>query len=72
MTKREAAIVSAYTGFMLGDFSEMQQYAEELFGYPIFSHQFGNETLVKELRDLSRKDFTGISVVGYLKLWTQV
>lgn len=29
LTKREAAIISAYTGFMIGEFSEMHKYIEE-------------------------------------------
>lgn len=29
MTKREAAIVSAYTGILIGSFSDMHEYVEE-------------------------------------------
>lgn len=32
MTKREAAIVSAYTGYLIGEFSDFQAYAEEVMG----------------------------------------
>ena len=32
MTKREAAIVSAYTGVLIGDFNEMHRYIEEIMG----------------------------------------
>lgn len=35
MTKREAAIVSAYTGYVIGEFSDSQAYAEEVMG-PVF------------------------------------
>jgi len=64
MTKREAAIVSAYTGFMLGDFADMHAYAEELFGRPVFTHEFGSEEVYDELKRLAKPDFIGLNVVG--------
>ena len=39
MTKREAAIVSAYTGVLIGDFDEVHKYIEELLGRPVFTHE---------------------------------
>lgn len=39
MTKREAAIVSAYTGIMLGKFSDMLGYIEEILGRPVHTHE---------------------------------
>ena len=32
MTKREAAIVSAYTRYLIGEFSDFHAYAEEVIG----------------------------------------
>lgn len=64
MTKREAAIVSAYTGILIGNFSEMQAYAEDLFGRPIWTHEFGAEHFAGELKELSREDFIRIVVEG--------
>ena len=40
MTKREAAIVSVYTGVLIGDFSDFYAYAVEIMGRPIFTHEF--------------------------------
>jgi len=62
MTKQEAAIVSAYTGFLCGEFSYMHKYAEKLFGRPIFSHEFGSEIVAKKLKDLSKPDFIGLTI----------
>lgn len=62
MTKYEAAIVSAYTGFLIGDFSEMHKYAEKKFRRPIFTYQFANKIFTAELRKLSKDDFCNISV----------
>lgn len=32
MTKREAAIVSAYTGYLIGEFKDYHAYVEEIMG----------------------------------------
>lgn len=60
MNKRECAIVSAYTGFLCGEFSDMHGYAEELLGRPIMTHEFANEALVKELKEKSHEDFINL------------
>lgn len=36
MTKREAAIITAYTGVFIGDLDEFYKYAKELLGRPVF------------------------------------
>lgn len=54
MTKREAAIVSAYTGYLIGEFSDFQAYAKEIMGRPIFTHELPK--IVDELKEKSKKD----------------
>lgn len=60
MTKREAAIVSAYTGYLIGEFSDFQAYAEEIMGRPIFTHEF--PSIADELKEKSKKDFMSIKI----------
>lgn len=60
MTKREAAIVSAYTGYLIGEFSDFQSYAEGVMGRPIFTHEF--PYIAEELKDKSKKDFMSIKI----------
>lgn len=60
MTKREAAIVSAYTGYLIGEFSDFQAYAEEIMGRPIFTHEF--PSIADELNEKSKKDFMSIKI----------
>ena len=57
MTKQEKLIVSAYTGILMVDFHELHKFFEEKAGRPIFTHEFANEELVEELKDLVREDF---------------
>lgn len=56
MTKREAAIVTAFTGVLIGEFSEFHKYAEEIMGRPIFTHEFADEEIEKKLKELSKPD----------------
>ena len=57
MNKRECAIVSAYTGFLCGEFSGMHEYVEELFNGPVFTHQFGNKEFVERVKEMAKSDF---------------
>lgn len=61
MTKREAAIVSAYTGYLIGEFSDFHAYVEEIMGRPVFTHEF--PSIAEELKKKSKKDFMSIKVV---------
>lgn len=63
MTKQEAAIVAAYTGILIGNFSDMHKYAESKFKRPLFTHEFGNREIAEKLRELSKEDFISIKVV---------
>lgn len=60
MTKREAAIVSAYTGYLIGEFSDFQAYAEEVMERPIFTHEL--PYIAEELKWKSTKDFMSIRI----------
>lgn len=63
MTKREAAIVSAYTGIMLGSFSDMHGYVEEILGRPVWTHEFANDKTVEEIKQKSKNDFIKLEVI---------
>jgi len=62
MTKREAAIVAAYTGVMIGEFQEMHQYIEEIMGRPIQTFELGLDHVFNQIKEKSREDFKAIQV----------
>lgn len=62
MTKREAAIVSAYTGFLLGDFGAMHEYIEEIMGRPVFTHEMGSGGVVDQIQAKAKPDFLQLVV----------
>ena len=43
MTIREAAIVSAYSGFLLGKFSDLHEYIEQIMGRSVWKHELGTK-----------------------------
>ncbi len=62
MTKREAAIVSAYTGILLGELSDIHTYLKEIMGRPVFAHELGDEKFLKRIKEKAKPDFTAIKV----------
>lgn len=61
MTKREGAIISAYTGVMVANsFSDIQEYGDELFGFPTYTHMYGDESFVKALKEKAKSDFMNL------------
>ena len=62
MTKREAAIVTAYTGILIGTFSDFQEFAEVILDRPVFTHEFATGGVWDELKELVKPLFVGIEV----------
>ena len=63
MTKREAVVIETYTGICMlnGDDRNLAcQYAEELLGHPIMTHDFADRELMNKLKELSKPDFVEI------------
>lgn len=63
MTKRECAVVMAFTGTTMltgNDIGIFYSYLEELFGRPVYSHELANELCWAEIKEKSQKDFVEI------------
>jgi hypothetical protein len=63
MNKKEAAIISAYTGYLLGEFSDMHKYIEEIMDRPVFTHEMASKGFMAELHDKSKNDFVNLEVI---------
>jgi hypothetical protein len=61
LTKEQAAIVGAYTGFAIGPFSDIQEYAEKVLGKPLWTHEFADKKLMLKLREAAKADFIAIA-----------
>lgn len=60
MTKREAAIITAYTGVFIGDVDELYKYVSEIMGRTVFTHEFCR--MADEIKEKSKKDFFALKV----------
>ena len=55
MTREEAILLSAYTGFLLvRDFSDVHKFCEDTLGRSIWTHEFADEDVQKEIQDKLR------------------
>lgn len=63
MTKREAAIVSAHTGILIGEFSAMAEYVSEIVGHGVFDVNLANEC--RKHKDEILQDFNEICVENW-------
>lgn len=60
MTKKECAIVMAYTGIVMlsgEDFQIYHKYIEDIMGRPVWTHELANESVVEEIKEKSKYDF---------------
>lgn len=58
LEKEQALLISAYTGFLcVNDFSDVHEYCEKVLSRPIFTHQFADMELMKELREKLKPEF---------------
>lgn len=61
MNKREAQVFTAHTGLLFGEFSWLHQYAEEVLGRAVWTHELASPDIWQELKNLSEKEFMEIN-----------
>jgi len=57
MTEKEGAIIMAYSGIIFGSLKYIHKYAEQLLGRSIFTHEFADKKICKEIKEKSKNDF---------------
>lgn len=62
MTVREAAIVTAFTGTLIGKFSDAHKYIEEVMGRPVDPGEMKDKRFWEELSDKTLHAFLDIEV----------
>ena len=62
LTRREAAIITAYTGITLGDYFAFSDYAEEKLGTPPGSAEMSSKHWWDRLHEASKADFLALEV----------
>ena len=64
ITSREAAIIAAYTGTLIGDFATMHGYIEEIMERPVWTHEMGESDVWAEIKRRAKPDFLLLKVDG--------
>jgi len=59
LTSEQAVVVSAFTGYHIGDFAETHKAVEEKLGRPVWTHEF--PSLRDEIREAFRDDFIAMN-----------
>lgn len=62
MTRREAAVIGAYTGILCGPFNDLHQYIEEIMGRPVQTAELANEALAEEIKQKAKPDFLNLTI----------
>lgn len=62
LTKEQAAIIGAYTGYAAGPFSDIHEYVEKKLGRPVWTHEF--PSLTEEIQKAAKEDFIAIANEG--------
>ena len=60
MTRREAAIITAYTGFFIGQLGDVYKYLSELVGRPVYTHEI--PSVCDKYHSRIRQDFVMLEV----------
>ena len=57
LSREQAAIIGAFTGYTAGPFEDIHDYAEKKLGRSIFTQEFASQKVAEELREAAREDF---------------
>jgi hypothetical protein len=58
LTKRQAAVIGAFTGVCCGPFADIHEYVDSLPGFKgIGTISFGDADVARQIKEASRKDF---------------
>lgn len=58
ITKEQALIITGFTGTMaVKNFSDFHKDVEKRLGRPVFTHEFGSESVMAQIKEAYRADF---------------
>lgn len=60
MTYHEKIVVSAYTGYLMCDFSDMHEYIEKKLGRPVWTHEMADKDIQEAIHNAVRPDFIAL------------
>lgn len=64
LTRRQAAVIGAATGYLVGDFADMHDYIEEVMGRPVQTIEMALDETVSEIKAAAKPDLLKICNEG--------
>jgi hypothetical protein len=64
LSKEQSAVISAYTGYLCGNFGDMQEYVTKIMGRPVWTHEFADPVFAQKIRELAKEDFLSLCYKG--------
>lgn len=61
LTKEQSVVISAYTGFLICEFSDMHEYIERIMDRPVLVHEMASEKTMAEIREAAKEDFIALA-----------
>jgi hypothetical protein len=62
LTREQAAIIGAYTGYTCGPFEDIHRKIEEVLGRPVWTHEMASDKLCDEVREKLKPQFLALCV----------
>ena len=62
LTKEQAVVISAYTGYLMVPFAEMHADIERRLGHPVFTASLASKETRKTVMSLYRNDFIDLCI----------
>lgn len=60
LTKEQAIIISAYTGYTACTIFKMHYAVQQKLGREVFTHEFANPAVMEQIQEAFREDFLAI------------
>ena len=60
MNHHERVIVSAYTGVLMCNFSDVHEYIEKVLERPVWTHELASEEVWDKIKEASKSDFLAL------------
>ncbi len=57
MTTHEKVVLTAYTGVMMCEMSELLDYLTKKLGYPVFDAEIGSKGFLEKIKPIVKDDF---------------
>lgn len=64
LTVQQGAILSAYTGILVGEFNDCLEYIEKLMGRPVFTHELRSKELWAAIKERAEPDMLAIAPIS--------